>query len=65
MYTSSQSNQSPLTLTIKTTFPDGDIEYTQQTFQNYILEHKRLEKVHNQKIKFEILNSQEFISNNI
>ena len=55
MYTSSQSNQSSFTFTFKTTFPDGEIEYTQQTFKSFILEHNRLEKIHNQKLEFDII----------
>ena len=39
----------------KTTYPDNDIELSVNTLSDYIIEYNRLNKIHNNKVKFKIV----------
>ncbi len=45
-------------VTIKITYPDNTIEYWFESLSNFHKEFSRLQKIHNNKIKFEFLDNQ-------
>ena len=45
----------------KTTYPDNDIELSVNTLSDYIIEYNRLNKIHNNKVKFKIVTNKKML----
>ena len=45
----------------KTTYPDNGIELSVNTLSDYIIEYNRLNKIHNNKVKFKIVTNKKML----
>ena len=54
-------NWPPTKFLFKTTYPDNGIELSVNTLSDYIIEYNRLNKIHNNKVKFKIVTNKKML----